>query len=212
MRTDRLVHALVADHRKTKASMARQFALAIAVGFSISAALFWITLGPRPDIAAAAATLRFDFKIVVALLLAATAVALAMRLARPGAGAIAQMASMAAAPVLLAIAVIAEIVVVPASQWPAKLVGDNSLFCLAAIFLLSLPLLAAMMLALHHGAPTSGGAAGAAAGVVAGGLAAALYATQCTDNSPLFVAAWYTISIAAVSLLGAVIGRRWLRW
>jgi hypothetical protein len=212
MRTDDLVHALAADHHTPRPSIGRQFALAIAIGLAISAVLFWVSLGPRPDIAAAALTVRFDLKIVEALLLAATAVALASRLAQPGAGTGLQTVLMVAAPVLLAIAVIAELFVVLASQWQAKLVGDNSLICLTAIPLLSLPLLAAMLLALRHGAPTSRGAAGAAAGLVAGGLAAALYATHCTDDSPLFVATWYSIAIGAVTVLGAVLGRRLLRW
>ena len=34
--------------------------------------------------------------------------------------------------------------------------------------------------------------AGAVAGLAAGGVAATLYAAHCTDNSPLFVATWYT--------------------
>jgi NAD(P)H-dependent FMN reductase len=51
-----------------------------------------------------------------------------------------------------------------------------------------------------------------AAGLVAGGLAAALYATQCTDDSPLFIATWYSIAIGAVTVLGAVLGRHQLRW
>jgi hypothetical protein len=50
------------------------------------------------------------------------------------------------------------------------------------------------------------------AGLIAGGLAAALYATHCTDDSPLFVATWYSIAIGAVAVLGALLGRRLLRW
>jgi len=212
MRTDDLVHALAADHHVAQSSIGRQFALAIAIGFAISAVLFWVTLGPRPDIASAALTVRFDLKIVEALLLATTAGALIVRLAQPGAGTTSQTIVLAAAPVLLAAAVITELVVVPASLWQAKLVGTKSLICLTAIPLLSLPLLAALLLALRQGAPTSRGAAGAAAGLVAGGLAAALYATQCIDDSPLFVATWYSIAIGAVTALGAVLGRRLLRW
>jgi hypothetical protein len=205
MRTDDLVHAMVADQTAAQSSLGRKFTLAIAVGFVISAVLFWVTLGPRPDIETAVLTVRFDFKIVETLLLAATAVALVLRLAQPGAGTGLQMAALAAAPALLVVTVIAELLVIPADQWQAKLVGSNSLVCMTAIPLLSLP-------ALRDGAPTSLGAAGAAAGLVAGGIAAALYATQCVDDSPLFVAFWYSIAIAAVTALGAVLGRRLLRW
>jgi hypothetical protein len=212
MRTDDLVHAMVADQTAAQSSLGRKFTLAIAVGFVISAVLFWVTLGPRPDIETAVLTVRFDFKIVETLLLAATAVALVLRLAQPGAGTGLQMAALAAAPALLVVTVIAELLVIPADQWQAKLVGSNSLVCMTAIPLLSLPLLAALLLALRDGAPTSLGAAGAAAGLVAGGIAAALYATQCVDDSPLFVAFWYSIAIGAVTVLGAVLGRRLLRW
>lgn len=212
MRTDDLVHALVADRQTTPAPIGRRFALAIAAGFAVSAVLFWATLGPRPDIGAAAMTVRFEFKIAEALLLAATAVALSLRLAQPGAGTVWQKLVLAAAPALLAVAVMIELFILPASQWETKLVGSMSRVCLVAIPLLSLPLLAAMMLALRQGAPTARGTAGAAAGLVAGGLAAALYGIQCIDDSPLFVATWYTIAISMVTILGAVLGRRLLRW
>jgi hypothetical protein len=119
---------------------------------------------------------------------------------------------MAAAPILLIAAVIAELLIIPAGQWHAKLVGNNSLVCLTAIPLLSLPLLAAALLALRHGAPTRPDLSGAMAGLAAGGFAAALYATQCTDDSPLFVATWYSAAIGAVSIFGAILGRQLLRW
>jgi hypothetical protein len=212
MRTDDLVHALAVDRQTAMPSIGRRFVLAIAIGFAVSATAFWITLGPRPDIEAAAMTLRFDFKITEALLLAATSIALAVRLAQPGAGTAVQKWVLALAPVLLALAVIAELVAVPASQWQTKLIGSMSMMCVTAIPLLSLPLLVATLLALRQGAPTRRGTAGAAAGLVAGGLAAALYGTQCIDDSPLFVATWYTLSIGAVTALGAVLGRRLLRW
>lgn len=212
MRTDDLVHALAADCTARRPSVGRRFVLAVTAGFAVSAVLFWVTLGPRPDFAAALATVRFDLKLVETLLLAVTAGTLVLRLVQPGARTSLQTIALAAAPTLLAVAVIAELLVVPAGQWEARLVGDNSLICLPAIVLLSLPLLAAALMALRQGAATSPGAAGAAAGLVAGGLAAALYAMQCTDDSPLFVGVWYSIAIAAVALLGAMLGRRLLRW
>lgn len=212
MRTDELVQALAADPTAINAPPGRRFALALAVGFAVSAVLFWLALAPRPDIATAVATIRFDIKIVQALLLAATAVALVVRLAQPGAGTTRQKVALLAAPILLAVAVAAELLIVPAGEWQARLIGSNAYICLTAIPLLSLPLLSALLLALRHGAPTSRAAAGAVAGLAAGGLAAALYATHCTDDSPLFVAFWYSIAIGGVTALGAVLGRRLLRW
>ena len=62
MRTDDLVHAMVADHTAAQSSFGRQFALAISIGFAVSTVLFWVTLGLRPDIAAAALTATLQFE------------------------------------------------------------------------------------------------------------------------------------------------------
>jgi hypothetical protein len=212
MDTDNLIRALVADQRDTVTPIRRQLVRLLLIGFSISAILFWITLGPREDIADAVSTVRFDLKIVQSLLLAATAVALLLRLAQPGTDTRRQNAIMAAAPALLFVSVLAELLLTPRTEWLPSLVGENSLDCLASIPFLSLPLLVAAFLFLRRGAPMRPAFAGAVAGLVAGGLAAALYAVKCTDDSPLFVAVWYTIAIGAVSLLGAILGSRLLRW
>jgi hypothetical protein len=212
METDNLIRVLAADQRGLGTPLRRQFALAILIGFAMSVVMFWITLGPREDIASAALTVRFDLKIVQSLLLAATAAALLFRLAQPGADTRRQNAIMAAAPALLFVSIIAELLLVPAKEWLPSLVGENSLDCLASIPFLSLPLLAATFLFLRRGAPLRPALAGAIAGLLAGGLAAALYAVKCTDDSPLFVAVWYSIAIGAVSLLGAILGSRLLRW
>ena len=77
---------------------------------------------------------------------------------------------------------------------------------------MALPLLAAALLGLRHGAPTRPAAAGAIAGLLSAGLAATLYASHCTDDSPLFVVTWYTIAAALVASVGALAGARVLRF
>ena len=84
--------------------------------------------------------------------------------------------------------------------WSASLIGDNSITCLTSIPLIGIAPLAIFLLVLRHGAPTRPGLAGAVAGLLAGGIAATLYAAKCTDDSPLFVATWYTIAIAGLAL------------
>ena len=212
MRTDDLIHALVADNRANEMSIERRLGLAVMIGFAFSAALFLMTLGPRPDFAAALTTPRFVLKIVETLLFAATAALLLTRLARPGARMRGAALAMVAGPSLLAAAVIVELALVSPVEWSMKLVGTNSLICLTAIPLLSLPLLAAALSAMTAGAPTRRALAGAAVGLLASGLAAALYAIHCPDDSPLFVATWYSLAIAAVSLVGAGAGHSLLRW
>jgi hypothetical protein len=210
MQTGDFIRVLVADHRPGAASVGRGLALALAIGFAVSALAFTLALGPRSDIAAAAATPRFLLKFVETLLLAATAALLALRLVQPAARIPAL--AILAAPALLAVAVTIELALVPPAQWPEKLIGSNSLVCLTAVPLLSLPILAAALFGLRRGAAAHATLAGAAAGLLASGLAATLYAMHCTDDSPLFVALWYSIAIAVVTALGAFAGKRLLRW
>jgi hypothetical protein len=210
MKTDALIRALAADHAVRAAPLERYLAGALAAAVAVSAILFAVILGPRDDIAAAMHTPRFIFKFVVTLTLAASAGLLVLRLARPGA--LVRSVWLAAGPALLISAVLVELVLVPVLSWPAKLVGTNWYICLTMVPLLSLPLLAAALLTLRHGAPTRPALAGAVAGLLAGGLAATIYAAHCTDDSPLFVATWYSLAIGVITTAGALIGRRLLRW
>jgi hypothetical protein len=212
MKTEQLVRALAADHATPIVSPARYFVLATAVAILVSTVIFMILLGPRDDVMAAIRTPRFQLKIVEMLLLAATSAAVVLRLMRPEAEAARLWSAIMVAPVLLALAVVMELSLVPSSGWASRLVGTNSLVCLASIPLLSVPLLAAAWLTLRHGAPARPRLAGAVAGLFAGGLAAAIYAAGCTDDSPLFVAVWYSIAIGIPVLVGAVVGPRLLRW
>ena len=212
MRTENLIRALAADHDARAAPVRRYLAAAIAAGLALAAVLFATLLGPRPDVLAVAAEPRFVFKFVVTLLLAASAGALVLRLARPGAAAGYWKLALFAGPALLLAGVLIELFLTPSSSWTARLIGTNWRYCLTYVPLLSAPLLAAALIALRHGAPTRPALAGAVAGLLAGGLGAALYAAHCTDDSPLFVAAWYTLAIAGVAIVGALAGARLLRW
>ena len=101
---------------------------------------------------------------------------------------------------------------VKGEKFGTRLVGHNSRVCMTAIPLLSLPLLAAALIGLRHGAPARPALAGALAGMLSAGLAATLYAAQCTDDSPVLVATWYTIATAMVAAVGALAGSRLLRF
>jgi hypothetical protein len=69
-----------------------------------------------------------------------------------------------------------------------------------------------LFFALRRGAPARPGLAGAIAGLTAGAVGACLYALSCPEDSPLFVATWYSLAIAAVTAVSFLVGRRWLRW
>ena len=212
MRTDELINALVADGRAGEISYARQISIALMAGFALSVLLFFLTLGPRPDIHSALATPRFVLKIVESLLLATAAAPLAVKLSRPGEEMRFGRFALLVTPALLVATVVAELLLIQPEDWAVRLIGTNSRVCLVSIPFLSLPLLAAALYAQSRLAPTRPLLAGGVAGLFAGGLGAALYALHCPDDSPLFVATWYTMAITAVTVVGATAGRRLLRW
>lgn len=212
MNTNELIGALIADGPRRGMPVRPLLAAAVAVGFVIAAIFFLASLGLRPDLAAAATSWRFLAKLAVTGLLFAATAQLAYTLVMPGRDARRATLSLLAAPLLVLLAIAVELTVTPPSAWGARAVGSNSMVCLSIVPALSVPLLAAFIVALRHGAATAPWAAGAAAGAGAGAAAAFLYATHCADDSPLFVAIWYTLAIALVTAAGAVAGRLWLRW
>ncbi|WOS65282.1 NrsF family protein [Sinorhizobium fredii] len=212
METDELIKALAADARRSGISMAVAWSGAILAAVAVAGIVFFALLGARSDIAAAAQTFRFLFKFVVTIALAASAFGLLAMLSRPDADARPFMPRLAIAPALLAAGIIAELAVSAPDTWSTKLVGTNSLVCLTFIPLIGIGPLALLLLALRHGAPSQPTLAGAMAGLTAGGVAATFYAAHCTDDSPLFVATWYTIAIAVPTVLGALAAPRFVHW
>ena len=96
--------------------------------------------------------------------------------------------------------------------WMPSLFGTTWRGCLVFIPLLSAGPLAAILVALRRGAPTRPALAGAVAGLLAGGIGSFVYAAHCPGDSPLFLGAWYTITILEMAALGALAGSRLLRW
>ena len=212
METNELIKALASDARLRAASSSSVWWGAVGLAVALAAAIFFTTLGPRPDIATAAETPRFLFKFVVTIMLAVSAFGLVRVLSRPEETSRRAMLYLAAAPALIIMAVIVELFLVPQDAWSAKLVGTNSVMCLTYIPLIGIGPLAMFLFALRHSAPAKPTLAGAVAGLLAGGIAATFYAAQCTDDSPLFVATWYTIAITGLAVVGAAGAHRFARW
>ncbi len=212
MKTDDLIKAIAADASARVPSLGVRTATALAIGAALAVVLFVLTLGVRLDVLDALQTWRFDTKLAITLLTFVGALWATGRLARPDAGRRLPLAALILPLLALAIAVGSELTLSPIATWPARAIGSNSKLCVVSIIAMSIAPLAALLIALGAGAPSSPGMAGAAAGLTAGGLAAALYATHCTDDSPMFVALWYTPAVLSITLMGAAVGRRVLRW
>ena len=212
MRTSELIAALAADPIPRGLRMGGRVALALALGVLVSLWLYVLFVGPRPDLASAAQTVRFNLKFVDALALAAPSLLLLVRLARPEARPGALALWLLAPLILLAVAVAVELMVVPSSEWLPRLIGENMRYCTTMIPMMAAPLLVALVLAMRAGAPRYPGLTGALAGAAAAGIAALLYASHCTDDSPLFVATWYPLATLVCAGAGALAGRWFLAW
>ncbi|WP_256753984.1 NrsF family protein [Mesorhizobium sp. Mes31] len=212
MKTDDLIKTLTMDARRPALLFPFIWWGAVGLAILVAASVFFATLGLRPDFAAAAQTPRFLFKFVVTISLAASAFVPARALSTPGNAWRKTIPYLAVAPMLIAVAVIVELFLLPPDIWSARMIGRNSMVCLTYIPLIGIGPLCIFLAVLRHGASTRPTLAGAVCGIFAGAIAATLYAAQCTDDSPLFVATWYTIAIAGLAVIGAVGANRVARW
>ena len=212
MDTDQLIRTLAADSAYRPRPMWLALTLALVSAAPITIAIFFWRLGVRPDVMTAMHNPFFDLKFAVTLGLAIPAIAISLHLSRPEAS-LRGWLWLLIIPVGLLVAGIAGEMMLP-QRLPvmARLIGSNSRICLTAIPLMSLPLLAAALIGLRHGAPSRPALTGAIAGLLSSGLAATLYASNCTDDSPLFVITWYSIATAMVASIGALAGNRLLRF
>jgi len=212
METDQLIRSLAADNIHHARPVGLVLALALLAAAPVSMAMFFASLGVRPDVMTAMHNPFFDLKFAVTLALAISGIAIGLHLSRPEAS-LRGWAWLLLIPAgLLAGGIAGEMMLPQRLPMMTRLVGNNSRACMTAIPLMSLPLLAAALAGLRHGAPTRPALSGAIAGLLSAGLAATLYASHCTDDSPLFVATWYTIATALVTAIGALAGSKLLRF
>jgi hypothetical protein len=212
MDTDQLIKTLAADNAHRARPVSLVLALALLAAAPVSIFMFMAELGVRPDVMTAMHNPFFDLKFAVTLALAAAAITISLHLARPEASLRGFVWLLAIPAGLLVAGISGEMMMPQRLPMMTRLVGSNSKVCMTAVPLMSLPLLAASLLGLRHGAPTRPAVAGAMAGLLSAGLAATLYASHCTDDSPLFVATWYSIGTALMAALGALIGSRVLKY
>ncbi len=211
MKTSDLISALSQDLKPTRPFGAMVLG-AVAVAVVLATLVFFLTIGPRPDFAAALETYRFVTKFLVTGLLAVAAIWLVDRVARPGALRGRDLAVLLVPVATLAMLLVIEMLTMPTPQWAMATIGKNSAVCLTYIPLIGLGPLGMMILVLRRGAVTRPVLAGAIAGLAAGGIAATLYAAHCPDDSPFFVATWYPLAIAMLTAAGALLGRIFARF
>ncbi len=212
MDTDQLIRTLAADNAWPRRSVAVALMLGLLAAAPVSLLMFFTEFGIRPDVMTAMRNPFFSVKFAVTLALAISAIAASLHLSRPEAS-LKGVGWLLLIPAgILTAAIGGEMMIPQRLPMMTRLVGKNSWICMIAIPALSLPILAGALIGLRHGAPARPAVAGAVAGMLSAGLAATLYASHCTDDSPLFVATWYTLATALVAAVGALAGSKWLRY
>lgn len=172
-------------------------------------ALYIAAFGLRPDMAAAWHHLPVQAKTVLPVLLSISAISLALRSSRPEAR---PALWPLVVPVALAFAMVLYRLAGAEGSLLGESVGQTALSCLGSITMLSALPLAAGILLFRRAAPTRPVLTGTLLGIATAAGVAAGYALHCTEDSPLFFVSWYGLAIGIVSLLGAWLGHRFLRW
>ena len=212
MRTADLIELLARDVRPIPPGVVnRKLLAALIAGGAITLAIVALGLRCQPLLAAAQQP-WFWMKAAYTGLLTLAGVASVRRLAVPG-------SRLGAGPALAALVMLAMLALAagqilsaaPAARL-ALWLGHTWKVCSPLILLLAVPIYACLAAAIRRLAPTRLVLTGAAAGFAAGALAATLYGLHCPEQAAAFVATWYTLGIAAATALGAVAGRRLLRW
>ena len=211
MTTEDLIRALVADRFAGQGPRAALL-WALVSAIAIVATLFFSWIGFRDDIEAALLTVRFLFKFLIIVPLAMLSFATLLRSTAPVSEPNWWETLLSLPLMLLVVGVAAELLAIPRSDWLVRLIGSNAVNCMMLIPTLACAPLALFIMTLKSGAPANSGPAGAVAGLAAGSLAAVFYATNCFDDSPLFVVTWYPLAIGSVVLAGYFAGKRFLRW
>jgi hypothetical protein len=211
MRTDDVINLLVQDLPTPAPDAGAALRRSLPLAALLAGGCFLAVAGVRGDLMSTGLGPTL-LKLVLGAILAIGGVLGAIRMTRPDMQAAATMKFLVAAGFFLAGSIALDLAIDGLANWPARLFGKGVLPCLTLIpTLAALPLIASLM-ALRHGATTAPAASGVLAGLASAGLAIAAYGMFCTEDSPLFVATWYTLAAGIVSLGGAALGRVILRW
>ena len=213
MRTDDLIDQLATEPRAIAAGAVPRRFIGVAAAGGLAALVLVLTwLGARDDLALAMSGRMFWMKAAYTALLGIAGFWALERLARPD-----------GAPkkaLLFGALVLAVFVGIGLGQWwvadpdsrMAMMRGQSARVCARNILALALPGLAVTLLALRGMAPTRPALTGFAAGAFAGGVAATVYGLHCGESTMVFVGTWYTLGVLGTGVLGAVVGKWFLRW
>ncbi|HEY1608429.1 MAG TPA: DUF1109 domain-containing protein [Paraburkholderia sp.] len=216
MKTDRLI-AMLADGPRAPSRAAVGRRLGSGVTFGVAAALLLLMFAipggiPAQALAARLAMPVFWAKLALPVSMTIATASVAARLSQPGVP-IKHAWRVLCAPIALVwLAALVGLASAPAPLREALILGHTWRACLTHIVLLSIPGLAALLIAMRGLAPTRPALAGAAVGLLAGAIAALAYCLRCPEMEPPFWATWYLLGMSVPAFVGALLGPRAMRW
>lgn len=213
MKTDELMNLLAADTAPVpRRAGERRFALAMGVGMLLALAWVQARHGIRGDLGEVWATSAFGLKLAMPLAVAASGLATLFRLSHPGARVGGWMAGLWFPVILLWLWALAVLVQAEPGGRMALVLGSTWRGCVFNVTATAVPVGLALFWTIRGLAPTRPAWTGAVAGWLAGAVGAAVYALHCPEMAAPFLAIWYVLGMAVCAMLGAIAGRRWLRW
>lgn len=192
--------------------LAKRFSGAVLAGLLGATLLVIAIMGVRPDLGQVMATPIFWAKIAFPLCLMIGALSMVMRLARPGIASGPGKILIVAAVASVWVGSIYVLLVAPPDDRVAIILGQTWKVCALNITLLSIPGFIAVFWALRGLAPTNLTLSGACGGLLAGSMATIAYSLGCPEMQIPFWGVWYLLGMLVPTVLGALLGRSWLRW
>jgi len=211
MMTDHLIRALAADTVPETGLSGRMW-LALVPALGVAMAALWLTLGFRPDLAQAFGNPVSLVRWVLTGALALVSMRIALTLARPEGHGIVRLWPLAVVAGAALGLLTWAYATTPVEARQMATVGKTMWTCLVTIPSLSVLPVGVLFWALRRGATSRPALTGAVIGLTGSGAAAAIYATHCIEDSPLFYVTWYSLAIIGVTIVSAAIGSRILRW
>jgi hypothetical protein len=202
MKTNDLIALLATDTLQAQKPVRQQLLRQLLWGAAVCGVLLLTVFGLNPQMNQMAVHPAFITKMLWLTALMGFSLYGLFRLARPGVGAGHTLVGLGLALLAMGSLGLMQWLQADAGARTAQWMGGSWEVCSVSIVALSLRQLA----------PTRSALTGAVAGMLAGSLAASVYSLHCTETSLTFFAVWYAGGIALVSVVGAVLGWRMLRW